>query len=139
MRHLLGESYGVTYADPAGKVLVGHSKSGVPCIIEMDPYHTTQGWQESVLVAFERGYIKIDLPAPLAGNEAGKVEIFKDPGNGKIPEYLQPSFPPVHSMLQQAINFISAIRGKAKPPCDAFEALEDLKVAYDYIMMLKNK
>ena len=38
-------------------------------------------------------------------------------------------------MKQQAVNFVAAIRGEVKPLCEAQEALEDLKVAREYIRM----
>lgn len=34
---------------------------------------------------------------------------------------------------QQAMNFVAAIKGEMKPLCVASEALEDLKVAREYI------
>ena len=39
LRHLLGESYAVSYADPAKVLFVAHSASGVPCTIEMAVQH----------------------------------------------------------------------------------------------------
>jgi hypothetical protein len=39
-------------------------------------------------------------------------------------------------MRQQASNFIAAIKGEASPPCTSEEALEDLKVAREYIRLL---
>jgi predicted dehydrogenase len=136
MRHLLGEPYRVTYADPSGVVLAVRSASGIAGVIEMTPYRTTIDWQESVLVAFERGYVKIELPAPLALTRPGRVEIMKDPGDGRTPTTLVPTLPHVHAMRQQAINFLRAIRQEAKPPCEAAEALEDLTVARDYINLV---
>lgn len=135
MRYMLGEPYRITYADPGGVVLAAESRSGVPAIIEMSPYRTTLGWQESVLVAFERGYVKVRLPAPLAANRAGTLEVLRDPGGGTAPQTLQPHLPPVHAMKQQAVNFVTAIRGEARPPCEAAEALEDLRAARDYIRL----
>jgi predicted dehydrogenase len=137
MRFVLGEPYQVTYADPSGVMLAGRSASGIACAIEMSPYSTTIAWQESVLVAFERGYVKIELPAPLASNRPGRVEIFQDPGQGAAPRTIIPQLPWVHAMRQQAVNFVRAIRGEIKPPCEAAEALEDLKVARQYIMLMK--
>ncbi len=135
MRYLLGEPYTVTHADPSGVLLVGRSENGIACTIEMSPYSTTIDWQESALVCFERGYLKIDLPAPLATNRAGRVEILRDPGNGTTPEVLVPHLPSVHAMRQQAINFVTAIKGEADPPCTSEEGLEDLKVARTYIRL----
>lgn len=139
LRHLLGEPYHVTYADPAGVLLVAQSESGVTGTIEMSPYTTTVDWHESSLVAFEHGYIRIDLPAPLALNRPGRAEIFLDPGNGATPTTLVPSLPWVHAMRQQAMNFVAAIRGERAPMCDSAEALEDLKVARDYIRLHTGK
>jgi len=138
MRYLLGEPYRVDYADPSEVLLVVRSESGITGTIEMSPYQTTTDWHESALVAFEHGYIKLKLPAPLAINRPGQVEIFKDPGGSK-PETISPTLPWVHAMRQQAINFISAIKGETKPPCEAAEAVEDLKIARDYIRMLTGK
>ena len=137
MRYMLGEPYRVTYADPSGVFLAGTSKSGVACVIEMTPYETTIDWQESILVAFEHGYVKIELPAPMAINRAGRVEIFKDPGKGTAPQTMIPQLPWIHAMRQQAMNFVAAIQGKIKPLCEAAEALEDLKIAREYIRLLR--
>jgi predicted dehydrogenase len=137
MRFLLGESYQVTYADPSGVVFAGRSASGAACVIEMSPYCTTIDWQESALVAFEKGYVKLELPAPLAHNRAGRVEIFKDPGKDVAPQTVVPQLPWVHAMKQQAANFVAAVRGERKPPCEAAEALEDLRVAREYIRLWK--
>jgi predicted dehydrogenase len=137
MRHLLGESYRVTHADPAKVLLVTRSESGVTGVIEMAPYNSTVAWNETVLVAFERGYVKIELPAPLAYNRPGKVEVFRDPGQGVTPVTLVPDLPWEHAMRNQARAFISAVRGDAPAPCLADEALEDLRVAREYIRLLR--
>ena len=89
-------------------------------------------------MCFERGYIKIELPAPLASNRPGRVEILRDPGEGITPEIVVPQLPSVHAMRQQAINFVTAIKGEIDPPCTSEEALEDLKVARAYIRLLTN-
>ena len=137
MRHLLGENYTVSYADPANVLMVVHGKSGVPGTIEMSPYCTTVDWQEEALVAFERGWVKICLPSPLASNRPGRVTLFRDPGDGVAPETIEPQMPWVHAMRQQAINFVKAIRGEQTPLTTSAEALEDLLVARDYIRKLK--
>ena len=137
MRHLLGESYKVSYADPSGVLLAVHGQSGVCGTIEMSPYCTTIDWQEHALVAFEHGYVLIELPAPLASNRPGQVTLYRDPGNGVTPEKVMPQLPWVHAMRQQAINFIHAIQGQTTPLCEANEALEDLKMARDYMMALQ--
>ena len=80
--------------------------------------------------------MRIDLPAPLASNRPGRVEIFRDPGRGAMPQTLAPQFPSIHAMRQQAMNFVKAVRGEAAPPCQAEEALEDLRVARAYVRLL---
>lgn len=137
LRHLLGEKYRVTYADPSQVLLVAQSESGVTGVIEMAPYETTIAWHETALVGFKKGYVKLTLPAPLAFNRPGTVEIFKDPGSGATPTTTLPEMPWVHAMRSQALAFIKAVRGEAPAPCLAPEALEDLRVAREYIRLLK--
>ena len=139
LRHLLGEPYRVTFADKAGVLLVAESASGVTGTIEMSPYNTTIDWQELALVAFEKGFVKLELPAPVALNRPGRVEFFRDPGNGVTPQSIVSQMPWIHAMRQQAMNFIRAIKGEIKPLCDAAEALEDLKVAREYIRLWTGK
>jgi predicted dehydrogenase len=136
IRFLLGESYEVTHADPEGVLLVGRSASGAAVTLEMAPYSTTVDWQEVHTVCFERGYVKLELPAPLAANRAGRVEVLRDPGE-RTPETLTPQLPPIGSMQAQAGNFIAALRGDRKPPCEAREAMEDLRMARRYISLLE--
>ncbi len=135
MRHLLGEDYTLTYADWNNTVLVAETDSAVTGVIEMSPYTTTIDWQEEALMAFEHGWIKLRLPAPLAANRPGHVEIMRDPGQGAVPETRAPSLPWVHAMRQQAINFIDAVRGTRSPMCTAHEAMKDLLVARDYLRL----
>ncbi|MBI3945466.1 MAG: Gfo/Idh/MocA family oxidoreductase [Armatimonadetes bacterium] len=139
LRHLLGEPYRVAYADPSGVLLAVESESGAAGALEMAPYRTTVDWQESALVAFERGYVKLELPPPLASNRPGRLEILRDPGDGATPQTLVPALPSVHAMRQQAIHFIKAIRGEMRPPCEAAEALEDLRVAREYIRRVRGE
>lgn len=135
LRYLLDEPYHVTYADPSGVLLAAQSESGICGTIEMSPFQTTVDWQESALVAFEKGYFKIELPAPLAIHRPGRVEAYYDSGAGAEPSTVIPQLPYVHAMRQQAINFLRAVRGEIAPMCEAAEAVEDLKVARDYIQL----
>jgi predicted dehydrogenase len=101
----------------------------------MSPYQTSIDWQETALVCFERGTVRLSLPAPLASNRPGRVEIFRDPGKSTTPETVVPQLPWIHAMRRQAMTFVAAIRGEGTPPCEATEALEDLKVARSYIRL----
>lgn len=137
MRHLFGENYSAKYADSSGTLLALKSKSGTAGVIEMAPYRTTLDWRESALVGFEKGYIKLRLPAPLAANRAGRVEFLSDKGDGAPPTITRPILQPEHAMKRQAVNFLKAVRGEAQPMTTACEALDDLNVARDYMRLFK--
>ncbi|GMV67207.1 MAG: hypothetical protein AMXMBFR75_30000 [Candidatus Hinthialibacteria bacterium] len=135
LRFLLDEPYDVTHATRSGALLVGESSSGVTATLEMAPFNTCQGWFETFLVGFEHGSIFIELPAPLALHQPGKVTLLRDSGKMPCPQFESPVLPPRHAMLNQAMNFLAAIRGEKPAPCSAMEAVEDLRVARDYIRL----
>jgi len=135
LRHLMGEPYRVTFADRAGVLLAAESEGGVTGVLEMSPYRTTVGWEESALVAFEKGCIRLELPPPLARTRAGEVEFYADPGEGAAPQRTRPTLPSVHAMRQQAIHFVKVCRGEMPPPETAAGALRDLRVAREYVRM----
>lgn len=137
LRFLLGEDYAVTFADPGGVLLAGRSASGVTVSLEMAAYQTSLDWQEEALVAFERGWIKLELPAPLTVNRPGRVAVFRDPGQGVVPTLTQPSLPWVHAMRQQASHFLQAVQGQDTVLCSAADALKDLEVAHRYMELLR--
>ncbi len=137
LRFLFGEGYEVKYADPAGVVMSVTSASGVPGVLEMSPYHTTVDWQEQAMVCFDRGYVKIDLPAPLASNRPGAVTVFKDPDAKAPATTTVPTLPFVHAMRAQAQNFVRVCQGEATDLCPAEDALADILVADRYIEMIK--
>jgi predicted dehydrogenase len=140
LRFLLGEDYKVQFADSNGRLLVAQTTSGIVGVIEMAPYNTTLDWQESAFVAFDRGYIKIKLPAPLVLDQAGEVEIFSDPGKGQEPQFVSPVLPAIHSMRAQAINFGQLLKGEAVNSvlCTADEAWRDLEIADQYLKLFDN-
>ena len=131
MRHLFGEDYKLTFADKTGVILAVESDSGVAGVIEMAPYSTTDSWQESAMVCFEKGYVFIKMYAPLINQKAGEVEIFTDNGGGGL--YTYPVLPNISAMMNQAMNFIKAIKGEVQPPCSSADALKDLEFAAAYI------
>ena len=140
MRYMLGETWHPVFAADSGVQLSGVSASGVACSLEMTPFQTTIDWQEQILVCFERGWLRISLPAPLTTNRAGKLEIFRDPGKGETPKTEEWQMPWVGAMWQQANNFVAALQGKRDVACcSAADALEDLKFAREYIKIWKKK
>ena len=135
LRFLGGESYQVTHASPSGVLFVGESETGVTLTIEMAPYRTSITWEESYLVGFEHGYVKINLPPPLASQQAGTVTVMQDPGSDHPPTITQPVLPKRSAMLNQAANFVAVIRGEGSAPCESSEAAEDLRVSREYIRL----
>jgi predicted dehydrogenase len=154
MRHLIGAPYRPVFADQAGVLLVMEAQNGVTGTLEMSPYRTTIDWQEEILVCFEHGWLKIELPAPLALNQAGTLSIYRDPGASAVragsgagdaestgdrfrgPRFEQPTLPKVHAMKQQAKNFLAAVRGERPAMTDAAEALDDLEVARECLRLM---
>ena len=139
IRHLLGEPYHPVFSDKTGLLMVGESDLGKTCTLEMSPYSTSIDWQEEALVCFEHGWIKLSLPAPLASNRPGKVEVYRDPKDGSTPSLESPTLPWIHAMKQQAANFIAAVKGERPPMTDAAEALEDLRVARQYLDLVNKQ
>ncbi|MBT3341449.1 MAG: Gfo/Idh/MocA family oxidoreductase [Gemmatimonadetes bacterium] len=135
LRHLMGESYRITFADGQGILLATESESGIVGTIEMSPYRTSIDWQEQILVAFEKGYLEIELPAPLASNRPGRVRQYADPGDGATPVASEPQLPWVGAMRQQAVHFVQLLNGQSTCLCDAPEALQDLEIARDAVLM----
>ncbi|MBA3709031.1 MAG: Gfo/Idh/MocA family oxidoreductase [Planctomycetes bacterium] len=136
LRHLYGEDYEVRYADPSGVLMAVQSASGVAGALEMATHRTTIDWQEHAFVGFEKGWIRIDLPAPMAIDRPGTVTVFKDPGKGAAPSTTSPTLPLRHAMRDQAENFVKAIRGETTPLCTAEEARFDLTIAKRYIELI---
>ena len=136
LRFLYGEDYDVKYAEKTRRLLTVESESGVPGVIEMSPWENTVDWQESYLIAFEKGWIRVDLPAPLAYNRAGKVTVMEDNGSSDMPKTWSPSLPTIHAMKNQAMNFVKFLAEGKKVPSDSTDAVKDLKTAKQYIDLL---
>ena len=85
-------------------------------------------------VCFEKGSVLIELPAPLASQQAGKVRIMRDNGKGQ-PGFEIPMLPSISAMRQQARRFLDFVSGQGDAPCLSAEASKDLKLARDYILM----
>jgi predicted dehydrogenase len=138
LRLLLGEDYRPILADPGGVLLVGRSDSGVTVNLEMATYQTSIEWHEEYVVFFERGFVRIELPAPLAVNRAGKVAIFRDLGDQKEPTSVVPTLPFVHAMRRQAEAFVAACRGEKTLLSTAEDGYKDLAVAAEYIALVED-
>ena len=133
LRHFLGERYRLVFVHVSGRLYAFESESGVPITIEVTPYRLTVGFDEELLVAFERGYVRL-RPAPsLAINRAGRLEVYRDAGGGLLPERVAPQLPWVDPMQAQAANFLRVCRGEIPPLTGAAEAAEDLHLVADIV------
>jgi len=138
MRHILGEPWKPVFAADSGVQLSGVSSSGIACSLEMTPFQTSIDWQEQAFVCFEKGWLRVTLPAPLTTNRAGRLEIFRDSGGKPVTEEWQ--MPWVGAMWQQAKNFVAALQGEKDSACCPAElALEDMIFAREYIRLWKGK
>ena len=133
MRFLLGEDYQLTYADR--HFFSAISESGVNCIMELEPFNTSVDWQEHALVCFERGWVRIDLTAPLARQLSSSVTIYEDRGWDSV--FKTPVMPNICAMRNQAKNFLLAVAGEKAAPCTSETAVKDLRIAADYLNMVK--
>jgi predicted dehydrogenase len=131
MAFFFGEDFKLAYTEKSGILLAVESASGIPGILEMSPYSTNQEWHEAALACFEKGFVKVELPAPLVSQQAGKVTVYKNTPEGEA--YSTPVLPYVSAMRNQAANFIKAISGEKRAPCTSADAVKDLQIAWDYI------
>ena len=134
LHFMIGAPVHVDYASRNGVLLAGESDSGVSAVIEMAAYATGHGWQESVLVAFEHGYVSVELPPPLAKQRAGRVRVYRGKNRDEATT-AEPELPNVHAMKKQAINFIAAAKGERPAPCTSRQAADDMRVATEYIRL----
>jgi predicted dehydrogenase len=137
IRYLLGEDYTVKYTEPSGKILVAESKSGVPIVLEMDTYNLSYEWKEEYVAFFNKGKISLSLPAPMARQQSGKIEIYQNKEKNSL--YLKPVFLPNWCMYEQARIFVETVRNESQCISPATDALKDLEVAESYIKLLVKK
>jgi hypothetical protein len=100
--------------------------------IEVSPYRLSVGYDESLLIAFDCGFVQLSPAPSLAVNRAGRVEIYNDPG-GTPPQRLVPELPWIDPQQAQAANFLRVCRGEIPPPTGAAEAAEDLCLVADIV------
>jgi hypothetical protein len=117
----------------SGRLYAFESESGVPMTIEVTPYRLSVGFDEELLVAFERGYLRLGPAPSLAINRAGRLEIYRDAGGNRMPERVAPELPWIDPQQAQAANFLRVCRGEIPPPTDAAEAAEDLHLVADIV------
>ena len=101
----------------------------------MHPFDATADRQASLSIALERAYVRVDLAAPLARQEAGEVTVMRALPDGER-TVVRPATGNALAMGDQARNLLAVVRGGERdPPSDAREAVEDLRVAREYVRM----
>ncbi|MHB1485412.1 MAG: Gfo/Idh/MocA family protein [Saccharofermentanales bacterium] len=144
MRFLMEEDYEISFVDKQETVMAVNGLSGTSGIIEMTPYTTRNDWQEKAFVSFEKGWIEIEIPAPMVEHRAGTIKYMTMDDDGEQ-IIVQPILPSISAMRKQAMNFIDIVTGKSSiadgtsPLCSCEEALKDLYIARDYIKMLEER
>ena len=140
IRYLLGEDYSISYADPTETILVGHSDSGVPVILEMKNYGLRDHWEETYLIGFDKGKIDLSIPAPMQRQNGGEVVIFhgatRDEDPNKETYWEHPVVKGRWSMLQEARHFVACVRDGVECQSPAEIAIKDLEIAEEYIRTL---
>lgn len=131
-KYLAGADYKVAYVDKTSRIMVGHTADNVLITLEMSWYDTHTEWHEHAFVAFDSGYVKIELPAPVAINRPGKLTVYKNP-RGQAGTTTEIEMPWRAAMQQQAMNFVQAIQGKETCLETAQGAMQDLLVARDIL------
>ena len=72
---------------------------------------------------------------PLANQQAGRVRVMRDNGAGQPGFEIPMLLPAVSAMRNQARHFLDLVSGVGEAPCLAPEALKDLELARDYILL----
>ena len=136
MRLLLGEPYSIAHVEPTQVLLTVRSASGIPAAFEFTPYRSTKDWVENAMVCFESGYLRIDLPPPLAINRPGTLEIFSNGRDGSGAARTFPVFGYDCAMREQARQFLRAVRGGTTRLCTPGEAMESIGISREWSLRL---
>jgi predicted dehydrogenase len=137
LRWVLSEDYAVEQytADPACDLVLVRSTGGVPAFFEL-PHHQSAGWDEGFECYFQRAVLRVDLPAPLARQQSGKLTITTS-GDGARTE--SPYFPPRWSFAEQARGFVAAALGEGPQLSPAEEAAKEVALAHDLVARRRQK
>jgi predicted dehydrogenase len=133
LRFLLAEDYEVRYADAAGVTLSASTPTGVTVTLEMAAYHCRDHWEEAYTLCFEKGYIRLELPAPMARQRTGRVLIYR--GAADVTAFEEPVLKSRWAMQEQARFFIDSVRDGKPNVSPAEEAVKDLEVAEQYVQL----
>lgn len=133
IRHLLGEDYELEYIDSRRRILAAKSASGVAIVLEMATFTTRDEWVEEYEAHFDRARVRLSLPAPMARQRSGRLEILRHDDSGAVRE--SPVIAPAWSMREQARIFVEEARGLRPNISPAADAAKDLEFAEAFIRL----
>jgi predicted dehydrogenase len=133
LRWVLGEDYTVEYyrPRPSCDLVLGQSASGVPIFFEF-PHTQVSEWDEGFQVHFARATLRVDLPAPLARQQSGRVTITT---TGDHAGTQSPYLPPLWAFAEQARAFVAAALGEGPEISPPEEAARDVALAHELVRM----
>jgi predicted dehydrogenase len=133
LRWILGEDYTVAHYRPHPNcdLVLGQSASGVPVYCEF-PHTQVAEWDEGVQVHFARATLRLELPAPLARQQSGRVTI-ATAGDGARIEC--PYVPPLWSFAEQAKAFVAAALGEGPEISPPEDAAKEVVLAHELVRM----
>jgi predicted dehydrogenase len=131
LRWILGEDYTVDHytARPACDLVLVRSTSGVPAFMEF-PHFQSAGWDEGFECFFQRAVLRVQIPAPLARQQSGRLTISTA---GDSPGTEGPYIRPLWSFAEQARAFVAAALGEGPELSPASEAAKEVAIAHDLV------
>lgn len=128
VRYLVGEDYQPAYHDhwSGGDLVVAHTPDGVRIVLEFTTYRVP-GWDEGFELRFERAVVNGRLPAPLARQQSGELELLYA---GQQPRVERPYTAPIWAMKAQAEAFIETVRSGGATLSPAAEAFKEVELAW---------
>ena len=93
--------------------------------------HTVPHWDEGVEVRFGKALLRIDLPAPLARNQAARVTVISE-RDGEM----SPAVPQRDGFTMQARGFLASLSGEEDVLSPASDAVKDVAVSERVVEML---
>lgn len=125
VRFLTGETPRVVASDidRPGSRTVGLAFDRCPGVLEFEEFDAAP-WHEGVLVRFERGSVRLDLPPPLTPGRSAAVTVT----DGSAPA-TRVAVPADWAFRRQAAAFVGAVRHGTVPRAAGADAVADMRLA----------
>lgn len=133
LRWVMGEDYAVEYysVHPSCDLVLAQTGSGVPVFFEF-PHTRVAGWDEGIQVQFARAVLRLDLPAPLARQQSGRLTITTA---GESARAESPYVPPLWAFAEQAKAFVAAALGEGSEFSPPEDAAKEVALAHELVRM----